>query len=89
MIYYFNKLMKQREEALRLKNSSDNNEPVIKPVTEEDAFEQLKKAEQEFGDVNDEYKHSSEKLINDANNIDTTTPLNLIQSNKRLNIISL
>jgi hypothetical protein len=77
--------MKQREEAVNLKNSST----VLKPVTEEDAFEQLKQAEQEFVDENEEYEHSSENLINEANNIDTTTPLNQIQSNKRLNIISL
>ena len=74
--YYFNKLMKQREEAAKSKNSPN----ILNPVTEQDAMEQL--AENDF-DENDEYENSAEKLIDDVNNIDTTTPSNKITSNKR------
>lgn len=74
--YYFNKLMKQREEAAKSKNSPN----ILNPVTEQDAMDQL--AENDF-EENDEYEHSAGKLIDDVNNIDTTTPSNKITSNKR------
>ena len=75
--YYFNKLMKQREEAAKSKNSPN----ILNPVTEQDAMDQL--TENDFYEENDEYDDSAEKLIDEVNNIDTTTPSNKITSNKR------
>ena len=82
LIYYFNKLMKQREEAV--KSSLNNNQSV-----EQEAIENMmSNAEQQFDDEYvEEYDH-----IGDQNGIDnnTETPLNkIITSIKRLDIISL
>ena len=86
LIYYFNKLMKQREEAV--KSSLNNNQSVEQEAIEE----MMAKAEQQFEDEYvEEYDHIGDQILhnNDIDN-NTETPLNKITTSiKRLDIISL